>query len=558
MDQRVIETKLRGRQLLSDPRLSHGVAFTHDERRAFGLVGLLPPAVLTLDLQAARAYRQFSAQPGDLAKSIYLALLRERNEVLYFRLLQDHLAEMMPIVYTPTVGEAIQHFSAEFRGTRGVYLSVDDLGDVEASLRATDLGPDDVDVVVATDGEAILGIGDWGVGGIAISIGKLSLYTAAGGIDPNRTLPVVLDVGTNRQSLLDDPLYLGNRHPRVDTRVYDDFVDAYVESASRLFPRALLHWEDLGAANAHRVLDRYRERCLTFNDDIQGTGVIALAAILSALRMGGGRLGDQRVVIYGAGTAGIGVAEQLAAAIGVDGATDGRTAIWALSSRGLLCSSDNRLRDFQRPFARTDDEVAKFARDAQGRIGLAEVVRQVRPTILIGTSGQPRSFSEEIVRAMAAHCERPIVLPLSNPTSLSEADPADVLSWTEGRAFIATGSPFPPAVVGGESFVVAQANNALVFPGLGLGAIVSGASRITSGMLSAAAAAVASELDSTQPGAPLLPPVDTLRHTSAAVAAAVARAAMQDGVARREDPAVDDAVAKAMWEPVYPPLRPAD
>ncbi|MDA8073977.1 MAG: oxaloacetate-decarboxylating malate dehydrogenase, partial [Actinomycetota bacterium] len=316
-----IETKLRGRQLLSDPRLSHGVAFTREERQVFGLVGLLPPAVLTLELQAARAYQQFSAQPGDLAKNVYLTLLRERNEVLYFRLLQDHLSEMLPIVYTPTVGEAIQHFSSEFRGTRGVYLSVDHVEDVEASLRATDLGPDDVDIIVATDGEAILGIGDWGVGGIGISIGKLSLYTAAGGIDPDRTLPVVLDAGTNRQSLLDDPFYLGNRHPRVDAPVYDDFVDAYVESASRLFPRALLHWEDIGAANAHRVLHRYKEQRLTFNDDIQGTGAIALAAILSALRMSGGRLGDQRVVIHGAGTAGIGIAEQLAAAIGDDGAT---------------------------------------------------------------------------------------------------------------------------------------------------------------------------------------------------------------------------------------------
>ncbi len=556
MDLSVIETKLRGRQLLSDPRVSHGVAFTREERQAFGLVGLLPPAVLTLDVQAARAYKQFSAHPGSLAKSVYLNLLRERNEVLYFRLLQDHLAEMLPIVYTPTVGEAIQRFSTEFRGTRGVYLSVDDVGDVEASFRSTDLGPGDVDVVVATDGEAILGIGDWGVGGIAISIGKLSLYTAAAGIDPDRTLPVVLDVGTNRQSLLEDPLYLGNRHPRVDAPVYDDFVDAYVECASRLFPHALLHWEDLGAGNAHRVLDRYKEGRLTFNDDIQGTGAIALAAVLSALRMGGGRLADQRVVIHGAGTAGIGIAEQLASAIGDDGATDGRAAIWALSSRGLLCSSDDRLRDFQRPLARVDGEVASFARDREGRIGLAEVVRQVRPTILIGTSGQPGSFTEEVVRQMAAHCERPIIMPLSNPTALSEADPADLLAWTEGRALVATGSPFPPAVVGKETFVVAQANNALLFPGLGLGAIVSHASRITSGMLRAAASAVAEELDPTQPGAPLLPPVDTLRQTSAAVAVAVARAAVQDGVARRDDPLLDDAVAAAMWEPVYRPVRP--
>ena len=557
MDLPVIETTLRGRQLLSDPRLTHGVAFTREERQAFGLVGLLPPAVLTLDLQAARAYQQFSAQPGNLAKSVFLTLLRERIEVLYFRLLQDHLAEMLPIVYTPTVGEAIQHFSAQFRGTRGVYLSVDHLGDIDASLRATDLGPEDVDVIVATDGEAILGIGDWGVGGIAISIGKLSVYTAAGGIDPDRTLPVVLDAGTNRQSLLDDPLYLGNRHARVDARSYDELVGAYVEAAGRHFPHALLHWEDLGAANAHRVLDRYKDQCLTFNDDIQGTGAIALAAVLSALRKGGGRLADQRVVIHGAGTAGIGIAEQLAAAVGEDGAMDGRRAIWALSSHGLLCSSDDRLRDFQRPYARADEEVARFARDGAGRIDLAEVVRQVRPTVLIGTSGQPGSFTEEIVRTMAASCERPIILPLSNPTSLSEADPTDVLRWTEGRAFVATGSPFPPVTVGQETFVVAQANNALVFPGLGLGTIVARASRVTPGMLRAAAAAVAEEVDATDASAPLLPPVDTLRQTSAAVAAAVARAAVRDGVARRDETALDEAVAVAMWEPAYRPLRPA-
>ncbi len=557
MDLPVIETTLRGRQLLSDPRLTHGVAFTREERQAFGLVGLLPPAVLTLDLQAARAYQQFSAQPGNLAKSVFLTLLRERIEVLYFRLLQDHLAEMLPIVYTPTVGEAIQHFSAQFRGTRGVYLSVDHLGDIDASLRATDLGPEDVDVIVATDGEAILGIGDWGVGGIAISIGKLSVYTAAAGIDPDRTLPVVLDAGTNRQSLLDDPLYLGNRHARVDARSYDELVGAYVEAAGRHFPHALLHWEDLGAANAHRVLDRYKDQCLTFNDDIQGTGAIALAAVLSALRKGGGRLADQRVVIHGAGTAGIGIAEQLAAAVGEDGAMDGRRAIWALSSRGLLSSSDDQLRDFQRPYARADEEVARFARDGAGRIDLAEVVRQVRPTVLIGTSGQPGSFTEEIVRTMAASCERPIILPLSNPTSLSEADPTDVLRWTEGRAFVATGSPFPPVTVGQETFVVAQANNALVFPGLGLGTIVARASRVTPGMLRAAAAAVAEEVDATDASAPLLPPVDTLRQTSAAVAAAVARAAVRDGVARRDETALDEAVAVAMWEPAYRPLRPA-
>jgi malate dehydrogenase (oxaloacetate-decarboxylating) len=552
-----VETTLRGRQLLADPRLTHGVAFTEEERQAFGLVGLLPPAVLSLDEQAARAYAQFSAQQGDLAKNVFLALLHERVEVLYFRLLQDHLAEMLPIVYTPTVGEAIQRFSVEFRGTRGVYLSVDRPEDIEASLRAPGLGPDEVDLIVATDGEAILGIGDWGVGGIAISIGKLSVYTAAGGIDPARTLPVVLDVGTNRRILLDDPLYLGNRHRRVDVHTYDAFVDAYVQTARRLFPHALLHWEDLGAANAHRVLDRYKGECRTFNDDIQGTGAVALAAVLSSLKASGGEIADQRIVIHGAGTAGIGIAEQLAAAMEEGGAADGRSAIWALSCRGLLCSSDSALRDFQRPFARSEAEVSGFARDRDGRIGLAEVVRQVRPTVLIGTSGQPGSFTEEMVRTMAAHCQRPVIMPLSNPTSLSEADPADLLAWSEGRALVATGSPFVPVSMGKDTFEVAQANNALVFPGIGLGTIVSGTSRVTSGMIRAAAGAVAGQVDSSRPGAPLLPPIDTLRETSAAVAAAVARAAAVDGVGRRVGEPIDDTVAAAMWESAYRPLRPA-
>ncbi len=549
-----VETNLRGRQLLAESRLSHGVAFTEEERQAFGLIGLLPPAVLSLDEQAVRAYAQFLAQRGDLAKNVFLALLHERIEVLYFRLLQDHLAEMLPIVYTPTVGEAIQHFSSEFRGTRGVYLSVDRPGDIDVSLRAPGLGPNDVDLIVATDGEAILGIGDWGVGGIAISIGKLSVYTAAGGIDPARTLPVVLDVGTNRESLLEDPLYLGNRHRRVDVRTYDAFVDVYVQTARHLFPDALLHWEDLGAANAHRVLDRYERECRTFNDDIQGTGAVALAAVLSGLKISGGRLTDQRIVIHGAGTAGIGIARQLAAAVEEEGAPDGRRGIWALSSRGLLCVSDDGLRDFQRSFARTESEVSGFARDSEGRIGLAEVVRQVRPTILIGTAGQPRTFTEEMVRTMAAHCERPIIMPLSNPTSLSEAVPADLLAWTEGRALVATGSPFPPVSIGTETIEVAQANNALVFPGLGLGTIVARASRVTPGMIRATARAIADEIDSAHPGGPLLPPIDSLRKTSAAVAAAVARAAVLDGVAGRDEEAFGDAVAAAMWEPIYRPL----
>ncbi len=542
--------------MLADPRLSRGTAFTETERAELGLIGLLPPHVFTIEEQAGRAYSQFSSQGTDLGKNVFLSLLQDRNEVLFYRLLRDHLTEMLPIVYTPTVGDAIQHYSSEYRRPRGVYLSVDRPEDLERSLLAPGLGSDDVDLIIATDGEAILGIGDWGVGGIAISAGKLAVYTAAAGIDPARTLPVVLDVGTNRESLLHDPLYLGNRHLRVDEPAYDEFVDAYVRTASRLFPHALLHWEDLGASNARRILDRYKDEYFTFNDDIQGTGAVTLAAIFSGLRVSGGRLADQRIVIHGAGTAGIGIADQLQDAMEAEGVADARERFWALSSHGLVVASDRHLRDFQRRFARTD-ESAGFARDPDGHIGLLEVVSKVHPTILIGTSGQPGAFSEEVVRAMAEHCDRPLIMPMSNPTSLSEAHPADLLSWTGGRALVATGSPFGPVTFGNQVFVIGQANNALVFPGLGLGAILVKASRITARMIRAAADAVASAVDSEATGAPLLPQVEALRETSVAVAVAVAAAAMQDGVARQTvaDADLVAAVRDAMWQPAYRPIK---
>jgi malate dehydrogenase (oxaloacetate-decarboxylating) len=548
-----VEIAARGRAVLADPLTNRGTAFTREERQALGLTGLVPPRVLTLDQQAKRAYAQYLEQPDDLAKNINLTNLHDRNEVLFYRLVADHLAEMLPIVYTPTVGAAIARYSHEYRRPRGVYLSVDAPEDIERSLRASRLGPEDLDLIVATDGEAILGIGDWGVGGINIAVGKLAVYTAAGGIDPGRTLPVMLDVGTNRQELLDDPMYLGNRHPRVDTGTYDAFIDTYVSVATRLFPRALLHWEDFGPANARRVLGRYRDQVLTFNDDMQGTGAVNLAAVLSAARVSGVPLRDHRVVIFGAGTAGIGVADQVRdalaeAGLGVDQAT-GR--IWCIDRYGLLTDDADGLRDFQVPYARPAKEVQGW-----GGTGLAEVVREVRPTILIGTSGQGGAFTEPVVREMAAHTRRPVILPMSNPTNLAEAVPADLLAWTDGRALVATGSPFPPVTCGGVRFEIGQANNALIFPGLGLGAIVAQAARITDSMLSAAAHAVASRVPASTPGAPILPPMDQLRETSAAVAVAVAHAAQQDHVAGAAvDDDVEARVRAAMWQPVYLPIR---
>ncbi|MEU9384746.1 NAD-dependent malic enzyme, partial [Streptomyces sp. NPDC048279] len=477
-----IETTARGRAVLSQPRLNQGTAFTREERRSLGLVGLVPTAVLTLEQQAERAYQQYAAQPTDLAKNVNLTALHDRNQVLFYRLLGDHLDEMLPIVYTPTVGRAIQRYSNEYRRPAGVYLSVDEPEDIEDALTATGLGPDDVDLIVATDGEAILGIGDWGVGGIDISVGKLAVYTAAAGIDPNRTLAVMLDVGTNRQELLESPLYLGNRHPRVDRETYDAFIDAYVTTARRLFPDALLHWEDFGAANARRILERYRPNEFTFNDDVQGTGAVNLAAVLSGVRASGIALRDHRAVIFGAGTAGIGIADQLRDAMVADGLTaeEATARIYAVDRFGLLTDDQEGLRDFQVPYARPAAEVADWHRDEKiGGIALAETVARVRPTVLIGTSGQGGSFTEDIVRTMAAHTDRPIVLPMSNPTDLAEAVPADLLAWTDGRALIATGSPFRPVEQDGVRYEIGQANNALIFPGLGLGAIVARATRVT-------------------------------------------------------------------------------
>ncbi len=552
------ETTLRGRSVLSDPRLNKGTAFSAAERTELGLVGLLPPRELTLEQQATRAYLRYLEQPNDLAKHVFLTALHDRNEVLFFRLLGRHLPEMLPIVYTPTVGEAIMRYSHEYRRPRGVYLSVDDPDGIDVALAASGRASDEIDLIVATDAQGILGIGDWGVGGIDIAVGKLNVYTAAAGIDPARTLAVMLDVGTDRESLLDDPLYLGLRHPRVDRATYDDFVDRYVEAATRRFPQAILHWEDFGTSNARRILDRYRPTTLTFNDDMQGTGAVALAAILSATRVTGRPLGEHRVVVHGSGTAGIGIADQLRDAmctLGVPRDVATRQ-FWCVGRHGLLTDDREDLRDFQEPYARPAAEVADWTLDEPlGGVSLAEVVRRVRPTILIGTSGRPQAFTEEIVREMAAHVERPVIMPMSNPTSLSEAIPRDLVEWTDGRALVATGSPFPSVSFDGIEHEIAQVNNALVFPGLGLGVIVARATRITDGMLLAAAEAVAALSDPSRPGASLLPAVSDLREVSAVVATAVARQAVDEGVAPARDDDLADAVRASMWRCQYHPVR---
>ena len=553
-------TKLRGRYVLSDPRLNRGTAFSYAERHELGITGLVPPARVTLDQQVARVYAQYQRQPDDLAKNVLLTEVHDRNEVLFYRLLISHLPEMLPIVYTPTISQAIKSYSHEYRRPRGVYLSVDRPELIEESLRATGLESPDLDLIVATDAGAILGIGDWGVGGMRIAVGKLAVYTAAGGIDPDRSVAVMLDVGTDRQSLLDDPLYMGNRHPRVSADQYDKFLDAFVRTASDLFPHAMLHWEDVGLSNARRLLDRYRDKLLTFNDDIQGTGAVNLAAVLAAVRATGTSLSDHRIVIYGAGTAGTGIADQLRAQMLSDGLTEdeARARFWALDKQGLITAGMDGLSEAQRHLARDPADVTAWQGYGEGGgIGLAEVVARVHPTILIGTSTRSGAFTEGVVRDMAAHVRRPVILPMSNPTELAEARPADLIKWTDGQALVATGSPFGPVEYGGVTYEIGQANNALVFPGIGLGVIASRASRVTDGMLSAAAHAVASLTDTSARGACLLPPVEKLRETSVAVAVAVARAAVRDGVARTViESDLTAHVINMMWHPVYRPIIP--
>ncbi|MGW0819419.1 NAD-dependent malic enzyme [Streptomyces viridiviolaceus] len=538
--------------VLVDPLRNHGVGFTQAERDALGLTGRLPSGVLGLEQQAQRAYQQLQAQDGDLGKNVYLEQLHDRNETLYYKVLADHLVELLPIVYDPTVGEAIERYSHEYRRPRGVFLSIDRPDDMEKAFASLQLGPEDVDLVVCSDAEQILGIGDWGVGGIQIAVGKLAVYTAAAGIDPRRVVPVSLDVGTDREALLKDPLYLGNRHPRVRGADYDAFVEKYLRTASSMFPRALLHFEDFGPSNARRILETYGDDYRIFNDDMQGTGAITLAAALSAVKVSGVRMREQKLVVFGAGTAGVGIADQLRDAMVRDGADrqQATTQVWLIDKQGLLTRDTSGLRDFQEPYARDPSEVVDWAVDGDG-ISLLETVRRVKPSILLGTSTVHGAFTREVVEAMDEGTERPLILPLSNPTSRIEAMPADVIAWSKGKALVAVGIPVPPVEHNGVTYKIAQANNALLYPGLGLGTIVSGASRVTDGMLLAAAQAVADQVDPSAPGASLLPPVENLRKSSAITAAAVVEAAVSEGVATRKPTDPGRAVREAMWEPVY-------
>lgn len=553
----VLRVRARGRDVLRSPVTNWGTAYTLGQREALGLSGLLPSRVTTLAEQARRMYVQYGRATEPLAKFAELSQLRDRNEVLFYRVLLDHLEEMLPIVYTPTIGEAIQRFSEEYHGTRAVFLSIDHPELVEQSLRDFGLQADDVDLVVATDSEGILGIGDQGVGGVQIAIGKLAVYTAAAGIHPHRAIPVVLDVGTDNGHLLTSDWYLGERHRRVRGARYDAFVDSFVQAVSSLYPNAMLHWEDLGAGNAHRILQRYAPRMCTFNDDIQGTAAVVLAALLTAVRRSGLPLTEHRVVVYGAGTAGVGIADIVLDAMTRAGLSpeEGRDRFYAFGRHGLIVEDRPGIRDFQRPYARARQEVDQWHPADPTAVTLAETVRATRPTILIGTSADPGAFSEDVVRAMATGCAAPIILPLSNPTNRSEADPADLLDWTDGRALIATGSPYGTIRHAGVDHTIAQANNALVFPGLGLGVAAVRADRVTDTMIVCAAEALAALVHDERPGASLLPPIADLRHVSADVAVAVAACADQEGHARVKLSDPEAEIRRRMWQPAYPELE---
>jgi malate dehydrogenase (oxaloacetate-decarboxylating) len=549
------ETKVRGLAVLNSPVLNKGTAFTAGERKALGLIGLLPPEISTLETQVKRAYIQYELLPDVLSKNIFLTALHDRNEVLFYRLFSEHLREMIPIVNDLTVGMAVEHYHHECRRPRGLYLSIDHAEAIEEAFANLGAGSSDIDLILATDAEQILGIGDWGVGGIEVSIGKLAIYTAAAGIDPARVIPVMLDVGTNRESLLSDPMYIGNRHARIRGERYDAFIDAYVKAATKLFPNALLQWEDFAPGNGRHILGKYGDQICTFNDDMQGTGAITLAAAISAVRVCGTRLRNQRVAIFGAGTAGVGVADQIRDAMVREGLSKQEAAehFWCVDRQGLLTTDmADPLRDYQVTYARPTAESKGWKHDGNGNgVGLAEVMRRVTPTMLIGASTASGSFTEAIIKEMAAHTARPIIFALSNPPARAEANPADLIAWTDGRALIATGSPFAPVTHKGVTYVIGQVNNAMLYPGLCLGAIVSRARRISAGMFAAAASAVSSLVTVRHPGASLLPHMDDLRSVSVTVAAAVAETAEAEGLAGVKFDDIVQQVQDAMWQPEY-------
>ena len=552
-----LATSLRGRQLLADPQVNKGTGFSRAERHELGLEGLLPHAVESLDIQVARAWKAFCSLSSDMEKFRFAHGLRQTNSTLFHRFLADHIEAVLPIVYTPTVGTAIQRFSLDYRSPAGgVFLAAADQDRFAAVLRQAASGP--IDLILVTDAQGILGIGDQGVGGIEICQGKLAVYTLCAGLDPHRALPVVLDVGTDRPELLYDPLYPGSHQPRLAGAAYDTLIARFVQAITDVFPGAVLHWEDFGVGNAHRNLARYRQQLPSFNDDIQGTRGVACAVVAAASQGAGVPLAEHRIVVFGAGTAGCGIADGLVRLLQRSGlsAEEARRRLWLIDRYGLVHTGQqqDQIPEMARALARPVAELEAFSRDGSGAIGLLEVVQRVQPTVLIGTSTVAGAFSQQVVEHMAAAVARPIILPLSNPTRLAEAQPADLLRWSEGRALVATGSPFAPVEVGGQLRRIGQCNNCFLFPGLGFACVAVGASEVSEAMIDAGLEALARLIPAwSDPEAPLMPELTEVAVVSTVVAEAVALAAVEAGVARHASTA-EQALAcleRARWHPTY-------
>lgn len=540
-----------GYELLKDPFLNKGTAFTAEERKTYRLEGLLPPAVETIELQAERVYAEMKRKSSLIEERRFLMEVFNHNRTLFYRVFQEHLVELMPIVYDPVIAESIEKYSEQFVDTQNAcYLSIDRPDDIEDALRSAADGRE-IRLIVATDAEGILGIGDWGTNGVDIAVGKLMVYTAAAGIDPSCILPVVLDCGTNRESLLQDKFYLGNRHPRIYGEQYNAFVDRFVQAVEKLFPQLYLHFEDFGRADAAAVLKRYRDRFPVFNDDVQGTGIITLAGILGAMRINKEKITDQRYLCFGAGTAGAGIADRVYKEMVAQGLSEeeARQRFYLVDKQGLLFDDMTDLTPEQRPFARKRSEFA----NAEELATLEAAVFAVKPTIMVGTSTQPGTFTEKIVRGMCSWCEHPIIFPLSNPTELAEAKAADLIAWSEGKAMVATGIPAEPVEYKGVRYEIGQANNALIYPGLGLGSMAVNSSRMTDEMISAAAHSLGAFLTPEEPGAAVIPPVARLTEFSHTVASVVADCAIKQKL-NRIDGEVEKLITDITWTAEYKPL----
>jgi malate dehydrogenase (oxaloacetate-decarboxylating) len=555
----IIVIQQSGKDLMSDPILNKGTAFSEEERTEFNLHGLLPPIIETLEQQCVRAYEAYKRKDDHLERHIFLRALQDTNETLFYALLYRHIVEMAPIIYTPVVAQSSINFSHIYRRPRGLFLSYP-LADKMDEIIENRPNPD-VDVIVVTDGERVLGIGDQGAGGMSIPIGKLSLYTGIGGIDPKRTLPILLDVGTNNQERLHDPEYIGWRHERITGQQYLDFVDKFVSCIKRKLPNALLQWEDFAKSHARPILDKYRDSLCTFNDDIQGTAAVTLGAIYKALTITGKKFSDQQIVILGAGSAGTGIAEYILQATISEGMDEdkARRHFFILDSKGLLQTTRTNLSEVQQKFAQSSELASGWSVREGKKIGLAEVVKNTSATILIGVSSQPNQFTESIIREMASKVDRPIIFPLSNPSDRAEAAPKDLIQWTEGRALIATGTEFPPVSFNDKTFKIAQCNNFYIFPAIGLGVVASEAKRVTDKMLIAAAIALGNfqgakgnNDDGADAESPLLPPIENMRDVAIHIAIKVAHQAQEDCVAQEmSEQKVLDQIQKQFWIPEY-------